>query len=246
MRSAWSTPISASRSRISQLNLICSIRRCASSIAAGFAFWLMAMAAHVTELELRFKPFGKSGTLKGGLFLNSGFSGSYNDAVILAGIAGIDANAAIAQTRQTRTKYGYYLNLQQEITDDIGIFSRWSWNDGRTEIMAFTDIDASLSLGTSIKGTAWGRPDDRIGVAGALNMVSQDHIAYFAAGGLGPLVGDGQLPHYIPEKVFETYYALQVVKGLIATADYQLLISPAYNADRGPVHVFSGRLHASF
>ena len=77
-------------------------------------------------------------------------------------------------------------------------------------------------------------------------MLSSAHIGFLAAGGLGPLVGDGQLPHYRPEKVIETYYALQVVKGLIATADYQLLLDPAYNADRGPVHVFSGRLHASF
>ncbi len=201
---------------------------------------------YVTELELRFKPFGKPGQLKGGLFLNSGFSGSYNDAVILAAANGIDANSALAQTRQTRSKYGYYLNLQQEITDDIGVFGRWSWNDGHTEIMNFTDIDASLVLGTSIKGTAWSRPDDKVGVAGALNMLSSDHIAFLAAGGTGPLVGDGQLPHYTPEKIIEVYYAAQLFKGFVATADYQLLIAPAYNADRGPAHVFSGRLRASF
>ena len=171
---------------------------------------------YVGELELRFKPFDRPGTLKGGVFLNSGFSGSYNDAVTswLPGRAAARRpNTAMAQTRQTRIKYGYYLNLQQEIADDIGVFGRWSWNDGHTEIMAFTDIDASLSLGTSIKGTAWSRPDDRIGVAGALNMLSSAHIAFFAAGGLGPLVGDGQLPHYMPEKVIETYYAAQLFKG---------------------------------
>jgi high affinity Mn2+ porin len=207
---------------------------------------LLNRGEYVTELELRFKPFGKPGTLKGGLFLNSGFSGSYNDAVVLAATTGIDANTAIAQTRQTRIKYGYYLNLQQEITDDIGVFGRWSWNDGRNEIIAFTDIDASLALGASIKGTAWSRPDDRIGVAGALNMLSSDHIAFLAAGGTGPLVGDGQLPRYTPEKIIEAYYAAQLFKGFVATADYQLLIAPAYNADRGPAHVFAGRLRASF
>jgi high affinity Mn2+ porin len=207
---------------------------------------LFSRGEYVTELELRFKPFGKPGQLKGGLFLNGGFSGSYNDAVILAANAGIDANSAMAQIRQTRTKYGYYLNLQQEITDDIGVFGRWSWNDGHTEIMNFTDIDASLVLGTSIKGTAWSRPDDRIGVAGALNMLSSDHISFLAAGGTGPLIGDGQLPRYTPEKVIEVYYAAQLFKGFVATADYQLLIAPAYNADRGPAHIFSGRLRASF
>ena len=82
------------------------------------------------------------------------------------------ANDTIAQTRQGRTKYGFYLNLQQELTDDIGLFARLSWNDGRTEISAFTDIDSSLSLGLSIKGTALGPAGRRIGIAGALNMIS--------------------------------------------------------------------------
>jgi high affinity Mn2+ porin len=207
---------------------------------------LFSRGEYVAEAELRFTPYNRPGVLKAGLFLNSVFAGSYGDAVTLAAASGTTADMTIAQTRQTRTKYGYYLNLQQELTDDVGVFGRWSWNDGQNEIMAFTDIDASLSLGASIKGTSWGRPDDRIGIAGALNMLSSAHIGFLAAGGFGPLVGDGQLPHYRPEKVIETYYALQLFKGLIATADYQLLLDPAYNADRGPVHVFSGRLHASF
>jgi high affinity Mn2+ porin len=29
-------------------------------------------------------------------------------------------------------------------------------------------------------------------------------------------------------------------------ADYQLIADPAYNADRGPVSIFSGRLHGEF
>jgi len=166
--------------------------------------------------------------------------------VRLAGfVPGLDINNAMAQTRQGRTKYGLYLNLQQEITDDVGLFGRASWNDGHTEISAFTDIDTSFSLGAAIKGTSWSRPDDRIGLAGALNMLTPDHASFLANGGLGVLVGDGRLT-YSPEKVIETYYAFQLVKGFVATADYQLLIDPAYNADRGPVHVFSGRLHASF
>ena len=30
------------------------------------------------------------------------------------------------------------------------------------------------------------------------------------------------------------------------TADYQRIANPAYNADRGPVHIFSGRLQGVF
>src|SRR5207302_2736558 len=108
-------------------------------------------------------------------------------------------------------KYGYVLSLEQALTDDIGLFGRWSWNNGKTEIMAFTDIDASLSLGTSIKGTKWGRPDDVIGIGGAINALSRDHRDFIAAGGLGVLIGDGQL-NYRKERILETYYAYALTK----------------------------------
>jgi high affinity Mn2+ porin len=31
-----------------------------------------------------------------------------------------------------------------------------------------------------------------------------------------------------------------------ASLDYQFITNPAYNADRGPVSIFAGRLHAEF
>ena len=71
------------------------------------------------------------------------------------------------------------------MSDDVGLFARWSWNDGHTEINAFTDIDRSLSLGAQIKGRWWGRPNDVVGIGGALNMITADHAAFLAAGGLG-------------------------------------------------------------
>ncbi len=212
--------------------------------ASVFDWNLLSRGGYVGELELRYDAFKRPGQAKIGTWLTSTFSGSYSQALGLAA-SGVDINQAIVSTRQTRTKYGFYLNLQQEISDDLGLFGRISWNDGHTEISAFTDIDTSFSLGASLKGTAWGRPDDRVGLAGALNMITPEHASFLANGGLGVLVGDGRL-NYRPEKVIETYYALQLFKGLIVTADYQLLVDPAYNADRGPAHVFSGRLHASF
>jgi len=207
---------------------------------------LFVRGGYVGELEMRYAPFGKPGVAKFGTWFTSTFAGSYNEAVALAAqIPGATANDTIAQTRQGRIKYGFYFNLQQEISDDLGVFGRFSWNDGRTEISAFTDIDQSLSLGMQLKGTSWGRPNDRIGLAGAWNMLSSDESRYLAAGGLGILVGDGRL-NYASENIVETFYALQMTKGITATVDYQLLVNPAYNADRGPIHVFSGRLSARF
>jgi high affinity Mn2+ porin len=207
---------------------------------------LFARGSYVAELELRYRPFDRPGAVRLGAWLNSAFAGSYNDAVALAAIMpGLTANDTIAQTRQGRTKYGFYVNLEQEISDNVGAFARFSWNDGRTEIMSFTDIDTSLSAGVSIKGAAWGRPGDTIGIAGALNSISGDQANYLAAGGLGILVGDGALT-YANETIAEAYYSLRVAKGIFATADYQFMANPAYNAVRGPAHFFSGRLFARF
>ena len=195
---------------------------------------------YVVELETRYTLFSRPGKLRTLAWINSTFSGSYRETLANPGF-----NLDIAQTRRGRIKYGYVLNLEQPVTDDIGVFGRWSWNDGRNEIMAFTDIDASLAFGASIKGTAWRRPNDRVGIAAAFNGLSKDHRHFLAAGGMGILVGDGRL-NYRTEKVFESYYAFAVTKDLSLTFDYQRLTNPAFNADRGPVSIFSGRVHAEF
>lgn len=206
----------------------------------NFDMRIFRRGEYVLELETRYTLFGQPGKLRTIGWLNSAYSGSYRE--ILANPA---LNLDIAQTRRGRIKYGYVLNLEQAVTDDIGLFGRWSWNDGKTEIMAFTDIDASLSLGASIKGTRWGRPDDTLGIGGAVNALSKDHRDFIAAGGLGVLIGDGRL-NYRNERILEAYYALALNKHLTFTADYQLIVNPAYNADRGPVSIFSGRLHGEF
>ncbi len=195
---------------------------------------------YTVELETRFSLFSQPGKLRTIAWLNSANSGSYRETLNNPAF-----DLDIAQTRKGRIKYGYVVSLEQALTDEVGLFGRWSWNDGKTEIMAFTDIDASLSMGLSIKGTKWGRPDDVIGIGGAINALSTDHRDFVAAGGLGVLIGDGAL-NYRRERILETYYAYALTKQITMTADYQLITNPAYNADRGPVQVVSGRLHAEF
>ena len=207
---------------------------------------LFARGAYVTELETRYTVFSRPGKFRVAVWADTYFSGSYRQAIDLTLLSpGLDPNDAIVQVRRPQTKYGYYLNFEQALTDDIGIFGRWSWNNGKTEISAFTDIDASLSFGTSIRGTTWGRPDDKIGLAGAINSLSRDHRDFLAIGGLGILIGDGRI-NYSPEKIIETFYAYNVNKWSTLTFDYQFIADVADNADRGPVSVFSARLHAEF
>jgi high affinity Mn2+ porin len=212
----------------------------AVSNANSFDTKVFERGTYVLELETRYQLFSQPGKLRTIAWLNSANSGSYRETLNDPAL-----NLDIALTRRGRTKYGYVINLEQAIADDLGVFGRWSWNDGKTEIMAFTDIDASLSTGVSIKGAKWGRPDDVIGIAGAINSLSRDHRDFIAAGGLGVLIGDGAL-NYRRERIMETYYAYALSKAITLTADYQFITNPAYNADRGPVHVFSGRLHGEF
>ncbi|HEV7408024.1 MAG TPA: carbohydrate porin, partial [Bradyrhizobium sp.] len=199
-----------------------------TSNSNNFDMRVFQRGQYVLELETRYSLFSQPGKLRTIAWLNSAFSGSYRETLNNPAL-----NLDIAQTRAGRIKYGYVFNLEQALTDDIGLFGRWSWNDGKTEIMAFTDIDASLSTGLSIKGARWGRPDDVIGVGGAINALSKDHRDFIAAGGLGVLIGDGAL-NYRRERILETYYAYALNKQITLTADYQLITNPAYNADRGP------------
>ena len=83
------------------------------------------------------------------------------------------------------------------------------------------------------------------GLGGAVNGLSEAHRDFLAAGGNGLLIGDGAL-NYRLEKILETYYAFALGHGVTFTADYQWINNPAYNADRGPVSIFSGRVHAEF
>jgi high affinity Mn2+ porin len=211
-----------------------------TSNANNFDSRVFQRGEYVLELETRYSLFSQPGKLRTIAWLNSAYSGSYRETLDNPAL-----NLDIAQTREGRIKYGYVFNLEQALTDDIGLFGRWSWNDGKTEIMAFTDIDASLATGLSIKGARWGRPDDVIGIGGAINALSKDHRDFIAAGGLGVLIGDGAL-NYRRERIFETYYAHALNKQITLTADYQFITNPAYNADRGPVSVFSGRFHGEF
>jgi high affinity Mn2+ porin len=200
----------------------------------------------IVELEERHALFGQPGKLRLGAFANRGITANYRDALALSTENPLlDINDIVAANRRERSKYGFYVNLEQQVATDIGVFARASWNDGQNEILSFTDIDRSVSGGVSIKGHRWGRPDDTVGIGGAINGLSAAHRDFLAAGGKGLLIGDGRLS-YGTERIVEAYYALAVGKSINLTADYQLIANPAYNTDRGPVSVISTRLRAEF
>ena len=200
----------------------------------------------VVEWEQRYSIFEQGGKLRVGAFANRGNTANYRQTTAIAAAdPATDINTVVDNTRRIRSKNGFYVNAEQAITKDVGVFGRVSWNDGQNEILSFTDVDRSVSGGVSVKGVSWGRANDTFGLGGAVNGLSGAHRDFLAAGGLGLLIGDGRL-NYRPEKILETYYAISLAKWSTLTFDYQFINNPAYNADRGPVSLFAMRYHAEW
>jgi len=195
------------------------------------------------ELEHAHAIGGQSGKLRLLAYRNKARMGGFRDA--LADAPNNGGVPDVARVRSERVKTGFGLNAEQNLGDALGLFARASRQDGQTETYSFTEIERSLSAGTLVKGTLWGRADDAVGVALARNGLSRAHRDYLAAGGHGAFIGDGKL-NYRPEAIVEAYYSVNLAPGAWTTLDYQRIANPAYNRDRGPVNVASIRLHAQY
>ena len=209
--------------------------------SANLSPYGVSQGQFVTELEERHTLWGQPGKLRFLYWLTWGNLGTYADALALGQATG--QTPSTAEVRGFRTKGGIGLNLEQQITPDLGVFARASMDQGSVEEDAFTDINQSISTGLSLNGSRWGRPDDTVGLAGVANRISHQGKLYLAAGGLGGIIGDGQLPNAGPEQILETYYSVAMLGIAHVTADYQFINNPAYNRDRGPVSIFLLRLH---
>jgi high affinity Mn2+ porin len=203
----------------------------------------------MAEYEARYTMGRLPGASSLLVFLNTARMGSYEQVLAdpsrygndVAATRGSTAGAATDQ----RSKYGFALSVEQQLTPSLGAFLRLSWNDGHTESWAFTEIDHSLAIGAVQNGKPWRRPRDIVGAATVVSGLSPWHERYLAQGGYGFIIGDGSL-NYGPEIVSDFYYRVQLSDSISLTAFYQPVINPAYNQDRGPVHIFTGRLHVSF
>jgi high affinity Mn2+ porin len=196
----------------------------------------------VGEIEERHQLWGEPGKFKITGFLSRGRAGAFQDAVGLAQLTGQPADINAVRTYTSRP--GVSVNLEQQVSETFGVFARAGWADGNIEPWDFTDADRTVSGGVSLNGKPWGRPGDTIGIAGAINGISPIHQAFFNAGGIGILIGDGQLPNPGLEQILETYYSYALSPAWRASVDYQFINNPAYNTQRGPVNVFGLRLHA--
>ena len=175
-------------------------------------------------------------------FVNHANMGNYREAIYGYLSAKDPVPDVTAYRKQGRIKYGFGINVEEQLTAQWRAFGRLGWNEGANESFAYTEVDRTASLGSDLYGKFWHRPNDKVGVAFVANAISGDHRRYLALGGLGFLLGDGALTYGL-EKIFETYYTAHVWRGISFAADWQHVTNPGYNEARGPVSVISFRIH---
>ena len=178
-------------------------------------------------------------------FINHANMGVYRDANADF-LAGKSAQPIISDHPQhTTVKYGFGVNLQEQIKRNARAFARFGWNEGQHESYAYTEVDQTFQLGADLAGERWRRTLDKVGAVVVSNAIKKDHQEYLRLGGLGFLLGDGNL-NYGRENIVEGYYNLHVWRGIYSAFDLQHINNPGYNRDRGPALVSSLRFHLEF
>ncbi len=206
----------------------------------------------ISEIEERHQLWGQEGKFKLNVNLIGANLGTFTDAIAqLNSPCSIATNfgaaaPALSCVRRYTTKIDAHINIEQNITPDIGVFSRVGWAPGYVEDLAVTDSNLFISGGAAFSGNLWGRPSDTIGIGYIYNQISQKEQQYLALGGVGSFVGDGQLSNPQAENVFEAYYSWQLTPSTAVTVDYQYLANPGFNGDRGPINLFATRIHSQF
>jgi hypothetical protein len=198
------------------------------------------------EYELRrgFIP-NKTGTVRLLAFTNHANMGLYRDAVAQFRAGLVPRPEITNHPWHITRKYGFGINIEQNLSSNLTAFGRFGWNNGKTESFAYTEVDQTFEGGLGAAGTMWHRRYDRAGVTFVTNAICKDHQLYLADGGLGFLLGDGAL-NYGREAIIETYYTAHVWRGVFLGPDLQHVTDPGYNRDRGPVLIPGMRAHVEF
>jgi len=212
------------------------------------------------EVEHKHKIRGQEGMVRVLAFRNRENMGRFNDA-----IATFEADPAknattctgfnygsqnvgapdLCWARKPNVKKGIGGFVEQYIGHDIGVFTRAMYSDGQTEVYSYTSDDRSAVVGVLTKGSAWSRPQDVAGIGGNFGWISNVHAKYLGMGGVDGFVGDGAIKA-ATEKSLDLFYSANFGKVYWLTGDYEHIASPGFNAARGPVNIFTVRIHGEF
>jgi high affinity Mn2+ porin len=204
--------------------------------------------ARAENFEFEFHPKllpNRKSSLRLLSYVNHANMGSYRQAIEDFLTGKTPAPEITAHPLGTTVKYGFGVNVEQEVTPGLRIFSRFGWNEGQHESYAYTEVDQTVQIGADHTGDLWKRKLDKAGAVFVSNAISADHQHYLELGGKGFLLGDGAL-NYGRENIVESYYNAHLWRGLFAGLDIQHINNPGYNRDRGPVLVPGFRVHLEF
>jgi len=81
----------------------------------------------VGEIENRYALWGQPGKIKVTGFLIRGRMGSFQNALDFSQATGLDVSDALAAVRTYQSRPGVSLNLEQQVTDTVGLFARAGW-----------------------------------------------------------------------------------------------------------------------
>ena len=195
----------------------------------------------VGEIERRYRLWGQPGKSRSPVF---SAAAAWAVSTTRSRWRGDRRPADTAAVRQYRSRGGVSLNLEQQITEELGVFARAGFANGNIEPYEFTDIDRTAAAGFSLTGksgaglttrlawpawsTAFPACTRPISTPAAWHPGRRRHAAASGA-----------------EQIVEAYYQLPV-SFLKLTLDYQFIVNPAYNEDRGPASVIAARMHAQF
>jgi hypothetical protein len=215
---------------------------------------------HQVEVERRHRWHGRPGAVRVLAYRNHENMGKFSDAIAAfrsdpnknattcTGFNYESGNAGapdLCWARKPNDKMGIGINLEQEVLDDVGVFLRGMYSDGKTEVYSYTSTDRSIAFGALANGSRWKRSKDLLGAGFAAGWISSQHAKYLNMGGIDGFIGDGRIKARA-EHVVDIFYSVNVLHSLWVTADYQHISNPGFNADRGPVNVYGLRVHAEF
>jgi len=112
--------------------------------------------------------------------------------------------------------YGFGISFDQEITDNLGVFIRYGWQDPEQRLNGLDDdfsLEYSWSTGLQFSGNIWGRDNDVFALAIGQAIPSSD---YKNAGNLNAK----------SEGHFEAYYSYVVNDHLTLSPDIQVIWNP--------------------
>ena len=110
--------------------------------------------------------------------------------------------------------FGFGVSFDQELSDALGIFFRYDWQDPNVHISGQNfSLEYAVSAGLQLRGGIWGREDDVFGLAYGHIFTSDDYreSAYVAAKS---------------ENHLELYYNVKVNKYLTISPDFQAIWRP--------------------